>query len=244
MITFYDLTRKSPHAPWSPNPFKTRLALNYKKLPYRTVNLEYPELESEFKKIGIPPSSTWADGRPLYSSPSIFDDSTNTGVSDSYKIAQYLDKTYPDTPKLFPPGTEALQAAFYAQYNPLIFGAIFQMLLPGVVRILNPPSVEYFNRTRAEIFGKPPAELEPKGQDRVEAWTKVEAAYDKLYGWLSESTGPYFMGDTITFVDLTVAGMIYGMEVIFGKDSKEFRDLMTWNNGRWAEFRKSLEQYA
>ncbi|XP_006456489.1 hypothetical protein AGABI2DRAFT_146311 [Agaricus bisporus var. bisporus H97] len=235
MITFYDLARKSPQTTWSQNPFKTRFALNYKKLPYRTVNLELPEVESELKKVGIPPSSTWADGRPMYTSPSIFDDSTNTGVSDSYKIAQYLDKTYPDTPKLFPPGTEALQASFYAQFNELRVPT-FPFLIPTFFRILNPPSAEYYSQ--------PLADYEPKGEERVEAWKKVEASYNTLYGWLSQSMGPYFMGDTVTFADFAVGGMIYAVETCIGKDSKEFKDLMTWNDGRWAEFRKSLEQYA
>ncbi|EKM76373.1 hypothetical protein AGABI1DRAFT_115916 [Agaricus bisporus var. burnettii JB137-S8] len=243
MITLYDLTKKSPQTTWSPNPFKTRFSLNYKKLPYKIVNLEYLELEPEFKKVGIPASSTWADGRPLYSSPSIFDDSNYTGVADSYQIAQYLDQAYPDTPKLFPPGTQALQAAFYARFNELL-GPFFPFLLPKVPGLLNPESAEYFNRTRAEKFGKSLADLEPKGQERVEAWKKVEEAYNTLYGWLSQSKGPYFMGDTVTFADFAVGGMIYATEVCIGKDSKEFKDLMTWNNGRWAEFKKSLEQYA
>ncbi|KAF7760740.1 hypothetical protein Agabi119p4_10149 [Agaricus bisporus var. burnettii] len=243
MITFYDLTRKSPHAPWSPNPFKTRFTLNYKNIPYKTVNLEFPEVEGVCIKAGIPPSTTWPDGRPMYTSPSIFDDSTNTGVSESYKIAQYLDKAYPDTPKLFPPGTEALQASFYVQFEYLIYGTIIPFMLPKAHKILNPASEGYYYRARSESFG-PLDEIEPKGEARVEAWKKVEAAYDKVYGWLSESTGPFFMGDTITFVDFAVAGMIYGTEAIFGKDSQETKDLMTWNNGRWAEFKKSVEQYA
>jgi glutathione S-transferase len=221
----------------------TRFSLNFKKLPYKTINLEYPDIQAEFVKAGIPASSKWADGRPLYSSPSIFDSSTNKGVTDSYQIAQYLDKAYPDTPKLFPPGTEALQAAFYTQFNDLI-NPFFPLLLPKVPQLLNPPGEEYFNRTRTAIFGKPLTEVDPKGVERVEAWKKVEAVYDTLNGWLSKSTGPYFMGDTVTFADVTVAGMIYATEAVFGKDSQEFKDLMTWNNGRWAAFRKSMEQYA
>jgi glutathione S-transferase len=216
--------------------------LNFKKLPYKTVNLEYRDLQGEFVKAGIPPSSTWPDGRPLYSSPSIFDDSTNKGVTDSYQIAQYLDKAHPDAPKLFPPGTEALQAAFYTQFNDLI-APFFQFLLPKIPGILNSQSAEYFHRTRSERFGKPLEDVEPKGQERVEAWKKVEGAYDTLNGWLSKSSGPFFMGDTVTFADISVASIICATEICLGKDSKEFKDLMMWNNGRWAAFRKSMEQY-
>jgi glutathione S-transferase len=220
-----------------------RFSLNFKKLPYKTINLEYPDIQGEFVKVGIPPSSTWPDGRPLYSSPSIFDSSTNTGVTDSYQIAQYLDKAYPDTPKLLPPGTEALQATFYAQFNTLIT-PFLQFFVPKVPSILNPSSSEYFIRTRSERFGKPLADVDPKGQAREEAWKKVEAAFDTLHGYLSESSGPYIMGDTATFADFVVAGTLYAMAVVFGEDSKEWKDVMTWNNGRWATFRESVEQYA
>jgi len=55
------------------------------------------------------------------------------------------------------------------------------------------PREGYFNRTRSELFGKPLAELEPKGQERVRVWRKVEVAYDTLNG--CESSGAYFMGD-------------------------------------------------
>ncbi|EKM74965.1 hypothetical protein AGABI1DRAFT_80492 [Agaricus bisporus var. burnettii JB137-S8] len=242
MITFYDLAKKGPQTTWSPNPLKIRFALNYKKIPYKTVVLEYQELEAEFKKVGIPPSDTWGDGRPMYTSPSIFDSSTNTGVTDSYKIAQYLDKAYPDTPKLFPPGTEALQAAFYAQFYEVI-APFYPFAFPKVPGILNPSSAEYFYRTRSLVFGDL-ASFEPQGEKRAEAWKNVEAAYTKLDGWLSQSSGPYIMGETVTFVDFAVLAMIYATELVLGKDSKEFTDLMKWNNGRWAEYRKSLEQYA
>jgi hypothetical protein len=69
-----------------------RYVLNYKNLPYKTVAAELIELESELKKHGVPPSGTKPDATALYTSPSIVDVSTGTAVSDSYKIAEYLDK--------------------------------------------------------------------------------------------------------------------------------------------------------
>jgi glutathione S-transferase len=116
----------------------------------------------------------------------------------------------------------------------------FFVFITRVPSILNPRGAEYFIRTRSEELGEPLAEVEPKGQDRVEVWKRVEVAYRTLYGWLSRSSGPYFMGNTVSFVDIVV----YAMAVVFGEDSQEWRDLSLWNDGRWAEFRKSMEQYA
>lgn len=217
----------------------TRFVLNYKKLPYKTVYLEFPDIEPEFKKLGIPP--TGAPGHPPYTCPSIIDHSNNTPMTDSYAIAEYLDRTYPDTPKVFPPGTEALQAAFYAQIMPVIF-PIIRFLLPNVPSTLNPASVEHFVSARRKVLGD--MMIEPKGEERVKAWEQVQAAFDTLYGWLSKSSGPYFMGNTVTFTDFVVGGWLYGMVLVLGENSEEWKDVMMWNNGRWAAFKNSLEPYA
>lgn len=221
-----------------------RYVLNYKKLPYKTVPLEYPDLEGEFKKLGIPPSGTKADGSPLYTSPSLTDDATGAKISDSYKIAEYLDKAYPNTPKVIPPGTEALQQAFYDQFWQLV-SPLWPLYLPRIPSvILNPPSAEYFTATRSVVFGKPLADVEPKGAENAEGWKKIQAAFDTLNGWLSKSGGPYFMGDTPTFADFTVGGLLHGLKICFGENSQEWKNIASWNNGRWKELVDSLDKYA
>ncbi|KAF5348611.1 hypothetical protein D9756_009572 [Leucocoprinus leucothites] len=244
MITFYDLAAKDGIQTWSPNPWKTRYVLNYKKLPYKTVRLEYPDIESEYKKLGIPPSGINFDGTSLYTSPSIIDEATKTPVTDSYKIAEYLDKAYPNTPPVFPPGTEVFQAAFYDQVNELI-GPLWPLLLPRIPRnLLNPPSAEYFTRTRSVLFGMPLSHAEPQGEKKIEAWQRVQVVFEIINGWLSKSSGPYFMGDTVTFSDFVIAALLDGIRICFGEESKEWKNVQTWNDGRWKTFLTSLEKYA
>lgn len=59
------------------------------------------------------------NGTPYYSLPVIQD--PNTGeekiISDSARIAEYLDSTYPDTPKIVPVGTYTLQKTFMVAYD-------------------------------------------------------------------------------------------------------------------------------
>jgi glutathione S-transferase len=78
----------------------------------------------------------------------------------------------------------------------------------------------------------------------VKAWKKVQAAFDTIDGWMSKSPGPYVMGETVTFADFVIVGMLFTAEVSFGADSQEWKDIATWNNGRWAALKKSLEKYA
>jgi hypothetical protein len=78
--------------------------LNYKGLAYKTEWIEYPDIADLCKKIGAEPTMIRKDGRPYYSLPVIQDPKTGAVISDSARIAEYLDETYPDTPKVFPAG--------------------------------------------------------------------------------------------------------------------------------------------
>ncbi|KAF9445115.1 hypothetical protein P691DRAFT_735531 [Macrolepiota fuliginosa MF-IS2] len=245
MITLYDITGKPPIKTGSPNVWKTRYVLNYKKLPHKTIFVEFPDIEDELKKAGIPPSGKKPDGvTPHYTCPSIIDDATGAVVSDSYKIAEYLDKAYPDTPKLFPPGTEALQAAFYDHF-PQVLAPLWPIVLPRVPRVvMDERSAEHYIRMYSERFGMPLAQMEPVGEERVAAWAKVKAGFGQLDGWLSKSSGPFIMGDTVTFVDFVVASTLHSLRTLFGENSEEWRDIDGWNDGRWAGILKNLKEYA
>lgn len=87
--------------------------MNIKGIPYKTVWLEYLEIEDTFKKAGIAPTGTRA-GKPLYTCPGLVDPNTGAAIADSFTIAEYIEKTYPDPskPTLFPPGTRTLQVYF------------------------------------------------------------------------------------------------------------------------------------
>ncbi|KAF9445114.1 hypothetical protein P691DRAFT_735528 [Macrolepiota fuliginosa MF-IS2] len=243
MITLFDLAAKEPVKTWSLNVWKTRYVLGLKNLPYKTLYIDYPDLEAAEKAGGIPPYGARGNGQPLYTAPAIVDDATGAALPDSYKIAEYLDRAYPDTPKAFPPGSEALQAAFYDHFNEVV-SPIWHIILPKVPAILNPPAAEYFHRTRSETFGKPLEQLGPVGEARVEAWAKLKAGFDTLNGWYSKSSGPYFMGETASFADFIVGGLFVAARICFGEDSAEWKDLQTWNDGRWSTLLKDLDKYA
>jgi hypothetical protein len=53
-----------------------RYSLNYKGIPYKTVWLEYEEIEPFSKRLGALPTSNKPDGRPHYTLPMIHDPAT------------------------------------------------------------------------------------------------------------------------------------------------------------------------
>ncbi|KAJ3557152.1 hypothetical protein NP233_g11818 [Leucocoprinus birnbaumii] len=221
MITLYDLAGRDPNKCWSSNVWKARYVLNYKKLPYRTIYLGLEEVDGIIKEAGIPPSRLKPDGTPLHTVPSIIDDATGERVTDSYSIAEYLDKQYPDTPKAFPPGTEALQAAFYQQFN------------------------ERNNARRIFAFsGKSPDQIRPVGEELEKLWEKAFGFFDELDGWYRKSSGAFLAGDAPSFGDFTVAAALKGMKIVFGEDEEHWVKMTKANNGRWSKLLNDLEIYA
>ncbi|KAJ3560828.1 hypothetical protein NP233_g10579 [Leucocoprinus birnbaumii] len=225
MITLYNISAKDPIVTFSPNVWKARYVLNYKKIAYKTIHVEFPNIESVTKNAGIPPNGMKRDGSgPYYTAPAITDDSTGTAISDSYKIAEYLDKAYPALPNLAAP--------------------LWPLILPRVPGILNEEGAEYYRRTRAARFGKPLDQMEPVGEARKQVWVKAEAAMGQIDRWMSKSSGPFFMGETVTFVDFVVVAMLKAMKILIGESSEEWKEVEKWHGGRWKNLLERMESYA
>ncbi|KAF4604174.1 hypothetical protein EYR40_001357 [Pleurotus pulmonarius] len=241
-IIFYDIPSTLEPQAWSHNTWRVRTssyALNIKGIPYQTVWIEYPDIEALCKKIGAAPTNKEA---PLYTLPVIQDTSTGAVISDGPLIVEYLDKQYPDTLTLFPPGTIALQAGFTAAHGSAI-SPVRQFVIPKVNSRLNPRSEEYFRRTRERAFGKKMEDITPVGEARVVEWAKYRDGLGKVDSWFKKSTGRFLMGESITFADVSVVSSLTWLKVIFGEDSPEWKDIASWHDGRWAGLVYAFEKY-
>ncbi|KAI5117502.1 hypothetical protein M0805_009671 [Coniferiporia weirii] len=245
-ITFYDIPSKLDGNAWSPNTFKTRLSLNYKGIPYKTEWVEYPDIEALLKDIGGAPTRKKNDGRDHYTLPAIRDSATGKVVTDSFEIAAYLDKAYPDTPALIPPNTRAAIELFTHVFDAEIFAAVYPVMLPASNNILNPKSEEYFSRTKAVAFGKTMEELAPPpGPVRDEIWGKTKSGLERLGGFYDKNgvNKLFFLGDTFTFADAIVASCLLWIKVVLGPDSDEWKAVMGWSGGRWAKFLELTKEW-
>ncbi|RDX53699.1 hypothetical protein OH76DRAFT_1398812 [Lentinus brumalis] len=252
-IVFYDIPRKAnvpSDTAWSPNTWKTRYSLNIKGLSYRTVWVEYPDIEALYKKLGVEPTDTGPTGAPFYTLPLIYDPKTKEYVSDSAAIARYLDKTYPDTPMLIPKETDALHAAFQrafaAVFNPGNAGFSWIMMPETYVR-LNPASQGYFRRTREQWFGMALEELAPRGSEkRQKHWEVVKDAFHEVAGWLQAGGQErlFFLGgETICYADIVIAAFIIWFRNTFSEDSAEWRDMLSWDGGRWGKLTEAFRKH-
>ncbi|KAI1785430.1 hypothetical protein LXA43DRAFT_1115888 [Ganoderma leucocontextum] len=247
-IVFYDIPSNAKGVAWSPNTWKTRYSLNIKGLPYKTVWVEYPDIEPLCKAIGATAAEKSRDGSPLYTLPVIHDPNTGATVSDSAAIARYLDKTYPDTPRLIPAQSDdalvaAFEDAFWSVFPTYDFGYI---ICPAAYSVLREGSRPFFRRTRDRLLGKP-EEFEPGSDKRAQHWAKTQEGVQQVAKWL-EMDGTeklFFMGDGvgITYADITVAGFFMWFKKCCGEDSQEWRDIRTWDDGRWGRFMEAFDKY-
>lgn len=217
-----------------------RICLRYKKLEFEVVYLEYLDIEPTAKKIGAKPTSTNPDGSPHYTVPIITDSSTGEVVSDSFEIAKYLDMAYPHAPRLFPSGTGALQGAFQTLLGTLTAPEFLYLMLPVSHSWLNPSSAEYFRRTREQTFGMKLEEFAPAGSDARKGYLdKMKAVFDKADGWLQASDGPFFLGNDISYADITIVAILRWAQ----RDLAEWEEVAAWHNGRWADLIDVFKQY-
>lgn len=197
--------------------------------------MEYPDIARVCKEIGAEPTGT-RDGEPLYTVPVIHDPTTGTTLSDSGRIAEYLDATYPDTHVLFPKGTRLLQYAFKDAY-PSGISIVRKFTIPATYFILNTVSAEFFKRTRETPGWKKIEEWTPTGKEREDDWKKVEAGFSIVDGWFQKhGEGKYLMGESICFADIVLAGELMYIKTVLGEKSREWQDISSWNDGRWEAF--------
>ena len=162
--------------------------------------------------------------------------------SDSAEIAKYLDKTYPDTPKLFPQGSGALQEAFLDGAWSSVGYPLFMNVILRTCKALNPRSEEYFRTTREALFGD---KLENLGGEKQ--WEAMEAALAKINTWLS-ANGPgkdlLLMGDKVCFSDIQIAGLLVWARVLFREDSDDWKRISGWHDGKWKKLLEYFDKYA
>ncbi|TCD69573.1 hypothetical protein EIP91_006995 [Steccherinum ochraceum] len=185
VIILYDVPSTVPQ-PWVPNIWRIRFILNFKRLPYRTVWVELPDVETTLRSIGAPPTSYKSDNRPVYTLPVIVDSmrsrSQPTVLSNANTISEYLETCYPARP-VFPDGSRALQTLF-VHYIQDVFA---KPLLP----ILVPLSHQRLPERSQAHFTNPTAVNQPQlsGSQREQAWRAVKEQFDFLAATMDKNAG-------------------------------------------------------
>ena len=216
-----------------------RLCLNYKRLAYITEWVEYPDIQEHCERLGIAATGIKPDGSPYYTLPAIHDPSTGAYISESFSIAVYLDKTYPDTPPIFPNGTVGLQAPFVEVFTtkanrtwPFIFGR--------TCANLNPRSADYMSNKLKNLPSESKDEAESK-----QMWTQAREDMSTANEWYSAggNKGPFMLGETLSWADIVVSAHFLCWKLLLGPDSQKWKDIESWDEGRWASLMTAVVKH-
>ncbi|OKL55518.1 hypothetical protein UA08_09206 [Talaromyces atroroseus] len=261
-MIFYDIAMATPYAP---NPWKSRLALNFKDIKYSTTWVHLPDIAQVRRTLGVPACRKFSDGTDFYTLPILVDPNTKSRIGDSFDIAIYLQKTYPDSGAgdLFPP--QKLEFAFnnefaslvplserndieyvdYSKFNTYV-DAAFTAHVSLVVHNLpfHPATAE---ATKAEFVRRAGVTSWDDFQIKGEQRQKFKESFHTMLGdlgklFLRDISGPFLLGKKASYADLIVGGWLRMMREALPK--QEWEEISGWHGGIYGRLHDGLEKYA
>ncbi len=173
--TLYDLAGAQDAHRFSPYCYRVKIALRLKQLDYQPELVRFTEKDKlAFSQQTLVP--VLRDG--------------DTVVSDSWQILQYLDHTYPQAPRLFPDGVNALLFWRYWSERTLTM-SMFMLAAPHVHAKLAPQDQAYFRETREKRLGNT---LEAVAAQSELHLAKLQRVLEPLRGVLADQV--WLAGDT------------------------------------------------
>jgi glutathione S-transferase len=265
-IVFYDIATRSPVEKncYSPNPWKTRLALNFKGLPYSTSWVALPDIAKVRSSLKVPPCRKFADGTDFFTLPIIEDPATDSLIGDSFDIAVYLQNTYPNSGgDLFPPQTidyvfthdRALLVPLsewrgsefpeYAKFNVNVdaaFSAHVRLTVQGFP--FDPATAEI---SKAEFVRRAGVTCWEDFALVCEEREKMKDSFRNMLGglaklFLRDTSGPFLLGTRASYADLIVGGWLRMMRATLPES--EWEEVRSWHGGLFGRLHDALEVYA
>ncbi|KAH0490288.1 hypothetical protein TgHK011_001765 [Trichoderma gracile] len=266
-ITLYDIAHKPPvtkHC-FSPNPWKTRFALNFKALPYTTTWVRMPDIPYARRELGLPACRKFADGTDFYTLPVIKDASAGVVLGDSFDIAVYLQRTYPDSGggDLFPEQT--LDYAFdpgyalavplseradgghpeYYRFNTNVDAAFTSHVPLMVSRMAFDPATE--EQTKAEFVRRAGVKSWDDFALTSEAREKFMQSFEAALGDLArlyrrDASGPFLLGKQASYADFIVGAWLRMSSMCLPES--EWDEVRSWHDGVFGKLHDALDAYA
>ena len=172
---------------FSPSCWRTRMALEHKGLAYETIPTRFTDKDL-IAFAGQDKVPVLRDG--------------DTVVSDSWAIAEYLEKNYPDAPSLFGGAAGHGLARFLNVWTDrTLHLALIKLVIADIQDHLDPADREYFIESRSARFGKLPAEVQNRSEEDIKAF---RAAVSTLRAALEDQ--PFLSGETAAYGDYIVFG--------------------------------------
>jgi glutathione S-transferase len=186
-IKMYDLAGAEPDRRFSPYCWRIKLALMHKGLAFETIPWRFTE-----KSVIAPYNSERV--------PVLVDN--GRAVADSWKIANYLDDSYPERLALFGSKQQRAIARFYNQWtDTILHGAIAPIVVGDILRHLDPRDRDYFRASREARLG---TALESLAAQHDTYFSALQQVLEPLRQTLAVQA--YLAGDAPLYPDFIVFG--------------------------------------
>lgn len=194
-LRLFDLAGADDDVRFSPNCWRTRLAVAHKGLPLETVQWRFTEKDAIARSGQGKVPVLVAGDQWLY---------------ESWNIAEYLEDHYPDRPSLFGCDRGRATARFVNQWSSqVLHPAMARVVVADIPAALHEKDRDYFRKTREAAFGRP---LETIAAERDEAVTALRQTLGVLRSLLTAQ--PFVAGETPAYADHVVFGAFQWARVI------------------------------
>lgn len=209
----YDLAGADDARRFSPYCWRVKMALAHKGLDFDTVAWRFVEKERlPQPNIGLVP--VLVDGEHV--------------VHDSWRIAEYLDSRYPQSPLFGCPAARAQASLIRFWVERSLHPMIVRMILPEIWSALHEMDKPYFRESREKRFGM---KLEMVSSDRESLRVRFRETLEPLRAMLGEQD--FICGSQPGFADYIVLGALQwarcgsSFPLLDANDSvREYRDRM------------------
>jgi glutathione S-transferase len=223
-----------------------RIVLNYKGIPHKTEWVDFPDIATVAKRIGAPHTFLRRGGQPSYTVPILHDPATDRSLSGSLQIALNLERLYPQSPKLFPPGMDDLIIDFDNRFLRAVGVALVPLLLSRIwSQLRDERSKEYFRTTRERMYRATLESLSAPGSSTTARWAAVREALEP-FAWDADARGmsdTFLFGEQETYADVIAASWLGWARRIWGMDTLEWAELETWHDGRWGRLTRAFKKW-
>jgi len=163
-------------------------------------------------------------------------------MSESSDIVQYLDKQYPSSPRVITPGTLAFEIA---SHKYLVAGVMSKWPKPihqYLYETISPEAAAFIKQLREEAFGDTLVNIAKNPQSD---WDAYRDAYGTVALPIYEKAdGIFLKGSEPGWTDFVASSFLLSIKLLYGAESKEWRSVETWHDGRWVKLIKDLEPYS
>ncbi len=185
-IELYDLVGRDDRR-FSPYCWRIRMALEHKQLKYKTIPVRFTD-NHLIQFSGQTRVPVIRDGQNV--------------VTDSWKIAKYLEQSYSDRPSLFGGEAKESWSCFLNNWvDTKLHSAIIRLVIADILDHVDKQDREYFLKSRTARFGMPPEKMQSRSKEDLDFFNEAKSTLRSAL-----STSNFFGGIRPSYKDYIVFG--------------------------------------